>query len=34
VPVSAVAVVGNSQAESPSSNQRQGVFMVGLRHLF
>jgi predicted porin len=34
VPVSAVAVVGNSQAESPSSGDHQGVFMIGLRHLF
>jgi predicted porin len=34
LPVGAVAVVGNSQAESPSSTQHQSVFMIGLRHMF
>jgi predicted porin len=32
--VDAVAVVGDSQAGSPSSNGRQNVFMIGLRHAF
>ncbi|KQQ40097.1 hypothetical protein ASF61_04680 [Duganella sp. Leaf126] len=32
--VDAVAVVGDSQAGTPSSNGRQNVFMLGLRHAF
>ncbi|MET0323124.1 MAG: porin [Duganella sp.] len=32
--VDAVAVVGDSQAGSPSSNGRQNVIMLGLRHAF
>ena len=32
--VDAVAVVGDSQAGSPSSNNRQSVIMIGLRHAF
>lgn len=32
--VDAVAVVGDSQAGSPSSNGRQNVIMIGLRHAF
>lgn len=32
--VDAVAVVGDSQAGSPSSNNRQNVIMIGLRHAF
>jgi predicted porin len=32
--VDAVAVVGDSQAGSPSSNGRQNVLMIGLRHAF
>ena len=34
VPVAAVAVVGDSQTGSPSSNGSQNVFMAGLRHTF
>lgn len=32
--VDAVAVVGDSQAGTPSSNGRQNVIMIGLRHAF
>jgi predicted porin len=34
VPVAAVAVIGDSQTGTPSSNGRQHVFMAGLRHTF
>jgi predicted porin len=34
VPVPAVAVVGDSQVATPSSNGQQNVFMAGLRHDF
>jgi predicted porin len=33
-PVAAVAVVGDSQTGTPSSNGQQNVFMAGLRHSF
>lgn len=32
--INAVAVVGDSQVATPSSNGKQNVFMVGLRHAF
>jgi len=34
LPVAAVAVVGDSQTGTPSSNGQQNVFMAGLRHTF
>lgn len=33
-PISALAVVGDSQTGTPSSNGQQNVFMAGLRHSF